>query len=142
MEEKGRTKVVGTEDSEEEITGKYFFDSYAIIEILNNNQKYEKFASEPVIIALFNLAEIYWHCINDKNLEADADVIFSKFKKAVVEIDDKTLKEAIQFRKEHKKQDLSYTDCIGYIYAQRHNMKFLTGDKEFENMENVEFVKK
>ena len=59
-----------------------------------------------------------------------------------MEVDDDTFKEAIRFRKEHKKKDLSYTDCIGYIYAKRNNLKFLTGDKEFENMDNVEFVKK
>ena len=53
----------------------------------------------------------------------------------------KDLKESIKFRKEQKKKDLSYTDCIGYIYAARNNMKFLTGDKEFEGMKNVEFVK-
>ena len=58
-----------------------------------------------------------------------------------MEIDDETLKEAMKFRKELKKRDVSYTDSIGYIYAKRHNMKFLTGDKEFENLENVEFVK-
>ena len=33
------------------------------------------------------------------------------------------------------------TDCIGYIIAKRLGMKFLTGDKEFEGFENVEFVK-
>ena len=33
------------------------------------------------------------------------------------------------------------TDCIGYIMAKKLNIKFLTGDKEFENFLNVEFVK-
>ena len=74
--------------------------------------------------------------------EEKANVIFDTYKKAIVEIDDDTLKEAIRFRKEHKKQDLSYTDCIGYIYAKRNNLKFLTGDSKFENLPFVEFVKK
>ena len=59
----------------------------------------------------------------------------------MVNIGDETLKEAIQFRKTLKKRRLSYADCIGYIYAKRHGMKFLTGDKEFENLPGVEFVK-
>ena len=75
-------------------------------------------------------------------LETEADDIFSKFRNNVVEIDDETIKAAIKFRKEHKKQDLSYTDCIGYIYAKRNNLKFLTGDKEFENLPFIEFVRK
>ena len=36
---------------------------------------------------------------------------------------------------------LSMADCIGYCTAIRHGMYFLTGDKEFEDMEHVEFVK-
>ena len=59
----------------------------------------------------------------------------------MTEIDDETLKEAIRFRKEKKKKNMSYTDCIGYVYAKKHGMKFLTGDKEFAHLENVEFVK-
>ena len=59
----------------------------------------------------------------------------------VVSIDDETLKNAIKFRKKHKKNNLSYTDCIGYNYALMHNLKFLTGDKEFRDFDNVEFAK-
>lgn len=120
---------------------KYFFDSYAVIEILKENPNYHRFLGYPITIALFNLAEIYWHCINDPKLESEAESLYSKFKRGVVEIDDETLKQAVKFRKEHKKKDLSYTDCIGYMYAKKHNMKFLTGDKGFEKIENVEYVK-
>jgi len=48
----------------------------------------------------------------------------------------------MKFRKKNKKRNLSYTDCIGYVYATENDLIFLTGDKEFENLENVEFVKK
>ena len=41
----------------------------------------------------------------------------------------------------HRKQDLSMTDCVGYVVAKRLGVKFLTGDKEFRNFQNVEFVK-
>lgn len=118
----------------------YFFDTYAIVEILDGNADYKKYVSKSVTITIYNLAEIYWHAINEYNQE-QADEIYKKYKDAVIDIDDETLKEAIKFRKEHKKKDLSYADCIGYIYAKRHNMKFLTGDKGFEGIGNVEFVK-
>ena len=131
-----------TEEIDKREKQKYFFDSYAVIEILKENPKYFRFRDEPIILSIQNLAEIYWHCLITAELESDADNVFSKFRKCVVEIDDETLKEAIRFRKENKKQDLSYTDCIGYIYAKRNNLKFLTGDKEFENLPLVEFVKK
>ena len=33
------------------------------------------------------------------------------------------------------------TDCVGYVVAKRVGVKFLTGDREFKDMPNVEFVK-
>ena len=119
----------------------YFFDSYAIIEIVKENPRYTSYTEEDITLTLFNLAEIYWSILNDFN-EEKADQIYSKLKEDCVEVDDETLKEAIKFRKEHKKQDLSYTDCIGYIYSKRNNLKFLTGDSKFEHLPFVEFVKK
>ena len=53
---------------------------------------------------------------------------------------DDTIFDAMKFRLKRKNQNLSYADCIGYTLAGKHNLKFLTGDKEFKNMENVEFV--
>ena len=45
----------------------------------------------------------------------------------------------IQERKNEKK--LSLIDCLGYVIAKSLGMRFLTGDREFEGMANVEFVK-
>ena len=118
----------------------YFWDSYAVIEFIHGNLNYQRFADKEVNITIFNLVEIYWSCLSEYN-EMDSNQIYDKYKEAVKEIDDSVLKEAIKFRKEHKKKDVSYTDCIGYIYAKNHKLKFLTGDKEFEKFPNVEFVK-
>jgi len=48
----------------------------------------------------------------------------------------------MEFRVQNIKKDTSITDCISYFMAKNLGIKFLTGDKEFENLENVEFVKK
>lgn len=123
---------------EEEIG--YFFDTYSVIEIIEGNQSLIKYFGEKVSITIFNLAEIYWVVLNRLG-ETEADIIYNQYRNSVVDIDDNTLKEAIKFRKEHKKKNLSYADCVGYIYAKLHKMKFLTGDKEFEGFPNVEFVR-
>ena len=120
---------------------KFFFDSYAIVEIVAGSQSYSKFINEPVTITIFNLAEIYWSAILNLE-EKKAEEIYETYSACIKTISDEVLKEAIKFRKKHKNKDLSYTDCIGYIYALKNNMKFLTGDREFEAMENVEFIKK
>mgnify|MGYP001605914298 CR=1 FL=1 len=119
---------------------RYFFDSYAIVEIVSGNPNYAKYLGEDFSITIFNLAEVYYSAINNLN-EEKADEIYNKYSNCVVEVSDEVLKEAIKFRKANKKKDLSYTDCIGYIYAMKNNMVFLTGDKEFQGMKNVEFVK-
>jgi len=117
----------------------YFFDSYAIIELLKENPAYAIFKEEKINITIFNLAEIYWHFLLEN--EETAESVYKKFRDSVTEIDDETIKDAMKFRKKHKNRDLSYTDCIGYIYAIKNNLIFLTGDKEFENIPNVKFVK-
>ena len=119
---------------------RYFFDSYAVIEFIDGNSAYSRFTQAPVIITIFNLAEIYWVALREYS-EEDANNIYEKYSQCVVEISDDVLKNAIKFRKKHKKNDLSYADCIGYMYALKNNLRFLTGDKEFKNLKNVEFVK-
>lgn len=119
---------------------KYFWDTYAVIELINGNLNYAKYAQEEVILTIFNLAEVYWVCLNEYS-EDIANELYEKYSRTIVQISDEVLKEAIKFRKQNKKKDLSYTDCIGYIYSLRNNLKFLTGDKEFQGLKNVEFVK-
>jgi uncharacterized protein len=36
---------------------------------------------------------------------------------------------------------LSTIDCVGYSVANRLNIPFLTGDREFADMDNVQFVR-
>lgn len=120
---------------------KYFFDSYAIIEIVKGNPLYAKYVEEVVIITQFNLVDIYWSFFNDFG-EEKAKELYAYFKECVVPVDDIVLQEAIKFRKENKKRDLSYADGIGYTYALQNGLLFLTGDKGFEKLPYVEFLRK
>ncbi|MBD3247093.1 PIN domain-containing protein [Candidatus Pacearchaeota archaeon] len=118
----------------------YFFDSYAIVELLQGNPNYAKYINEPIVITLFNLVEIYWVALREYG-EKKANEIYEVYRPSIIDISDEVIKKAIKFREKHKKRDLSYADSIGYIYAIENNLIFLTGDKEFENMKKVEFVK-
>jgi predicted nucleic acid-binding protein len=120
----------------------YFWDSYAIIELENGNTKYLKYSEYPVILTIFNLIEVYWVILNQIG-EKEANKVYEEYRSAVVDVEDEILKEAIKFRKKvYKNKKISYIDAIGYIYSLKNNLIFLTGDKEFEDLENVEFVKK
>jgi len=119
---------------------RFFFDSYAVVEMVKGNPDYSKYLAEVQIITIFNLAEIYWAALRDFG-ERKSNEVYSEIKPFVREVDDETLKEAIKFRNKEKNKRVSYADCIGYIYALRNKLVFLTGDKQFKNMEGVHFVK-
>jgi len=118
----------------------YFFDTYALIEITKNNPNYLKFIEEIIVTTRFNLAELIYIILSEKG-EPSAKQAFAKFRGAEIDVSDDVLFKAMLFRFKNKKKNLSYVDCIGYIFALENNLKFLTGDDAFEGMENVEFVK-
>lgn len=119
---------------------KFFFDTYALIELIYGNPNYAKYKNSKIITSKMNLMELHYRILRIYGLEY-AEKAYQKFLKFVVEIPDEVIKKSNQFKLIHKKQKLSYIDCVGYVLAKLHNVKFLTGDKEFRNFPNVEFVK-
>ena len=117
-----------------------FFDTYAFFEILKKNPKYSNFLEKfSIITTRLNLMELYYGML--KNYDSKiADYVYDYLLKSVVDIDDEIIKEAMHFKLQNKGSRLSYIDCVGYITAIKNNVRFLTGDKEFKGLENVEFV--
>jgi len=119
---------------------RYYLDTYAIIEIIKGKESYKKFSSLRLYTSIFNLYELYYSLLRDFGEEI-AKKYFLYFKKNMVLINDEYIFAASKFKLKYVKKCLSYADCLGYIIALKNDMKFLTGDKEFEDLENVEFVK-
>jgi len=118
----------------------YFLDTYALIEIIKGNKNYQKFLECELSTSIFNLYELYYALLKDYN-EQTAKKFFKQFRNNVLQIRDEYIFKSSKFKLQNIKKKLSYTDCLGYIMALNYNMKFLTGDKEFKNIKNVEFVK-
>lgn len=123
----------------------YFFDTYALQEIEEGSENYIAFSTElGIVTTKLNLMELYHNYYNLKGLKY-AEMAFEHFKDFCIDITDESLKEAAmmraQLKAKSKKSNVSYVDCIGYVLAKKLRIKFLTGDKEFEGLENVEFVK-
>ncbi|MEK6979165.1 MAG: PIN domain-containing protein [Candidatus Micrarchaeota archaeon] len=121
----------------------YYLDTYALIEYLKGNPKYKRYIEYAISTSRFNLMELYYASLRDSD-EETAERDYETFVPAEVEIPERTLKNAMKFRldlQQKKKANLSYVDAIGYRYALENKLKFLTGDKAFEGLENVEFVK-
>ncbi|MEK6852247.1 MAG: PIN domain-containing protein [Nanoarchaeota archaeon] len=116
----------------------YFFDTYAIIEIINGNSNYEKFSKVKVATTIFNIVELNYLLLRDFS-QSTADTYTSKYWIFIVDINLHDIKEAMKIKIKNKK--LSGADVIGYTVAKRIGIKFLTGDEDFRGIPNVEFVK-
>lgn len=119
----------------------FFFDTYAFYEIIKGNPSYTKYGKgKSVFTTKLNLMELHYGLLRTEGKET-ADYYYDEFLKLCADIDDEIIKEANEFKLANYRRELSYIDCIGYVLARKLNAKFLTGDKQFENFENVEFVK-
>ncbi len=115
----------------------FFFDTYAFFCILEANPNYKKFENANAVTTAFNLAELNFALKRDK--KASADEVTAKYADLLTDVKISDITKAMGLRLEKRK--LSIPDAIGYVVARRLGIKFLTGDKEFERMENVEYAK-
>ncbi len=118
----------------------FFADTYALIELLGGNPNYKHYLKHILITTKFNLVELYYHFLHDYGKET-ADKYLDLYSKFVIPITYSSIKKGMEFKLKNKKKKLSYVDCIGYALALELGIKFLTGDKKFENKDNVEYVK-
>ncbi|MBI2671033.1 PIN domain-containing protein [Candidatus Woesearchaeota archaeon] len=118
---------------------RYLFDTYAIIEIIKINKNYERFKDEVLLTSILNFGELYYYFLKENR--DIPNLIVEKIKKLLLTIDLEDITEAMKFRYIHREKKFSFVDSVGYIIALRRGMIFVTGDKEFKDMKNVEFVK-
>lgn len=118
----------------------YFFDTYAIIELIKENQSYNRFLDEEIVTSILNIGELYYALLRDFG-ESVAEEWKGKLEKSAILIDVEIIVRAIKFRFENRKKGFSFIDCIGYILAKENKLKFLTGDSAFEGLDDVEFVR-
>ncbi len=87
-----------------------------------------------------NLMEFYYS-MRRENDKKDVERYYDRLRPFAAEVDDSVIKEAMEFRLLNGKSKLSYVDCIGYVFARKNNILFLTGDKAFKDFPGVEYVK-
>lgn len=125
----------------EKMTEKFFFDTYALIEIYKGNLNYRKYMQDVgMILTKLNILEFVYFLIREGK-EKEISESIEKLNKYVVGYDDKILLNSAKMKYENKRERLSFVDCIGYFVAKKYNVKFLTGDIKFKTKESVEFVK-
>src|SRR3989344_5612964 len=114
----------------------FFFDTYALFEIIEGNNNYKSYLKDVVIVTTkLNLMELHYGLFLKYGKEV-ANKYYNKFVVFAIDIDDEVIKIANEFKAELRKRKLSYIDCIGYTIARINNIKFLTGDQQFFDLDN------
>ena len=117
----------------------YFFDSYAILAIIQDNPAYAHYKQCKMATTALNLIEVNYILLRDYGMRI-VDAFYHALIPTLVEYEH-VIQEANVMRLQMKKRNVSAADCVGYTLAKLAGIKFLTGDKEFENLPNVEFIK-
>jgi predicted nucleic acid-binding protein len=119
---------------------KFFWDTFAFVELIEGNEKLVRYAGQEGITAVLNVYELVSALLRTRS-EAEASFYAEKYWPMLVGVTMESLIEAAKFMAGQKKRDLSYADALGYILALRNGAKFLTGDVQFSGMPNVEFIR-
>lgn len=115
-------------------------DTYALAEIAEGNPKFLKLLDKDFAITDITLAEFYGILFRDLD-EHTANYWYKNMGPYSKPVDKLILVKAVKYRYQNKEKNLSFFDCTGYIFARENNMKFVTGDKEFEKLPDVVFMK-
>lgn len=121
------------------MTEKRFADTYALMEIAYGSPHYAKYKDAHLVTSVFHLAEFFYSLLRLYG-ERAARAYFTIWRRRMEVVTDTALQEAMRYRLQRKRDDLSYADCVGYAMAKELGIPFLTGDRKFEGIENVEYV--
>ena len=119
----------------------FCLDTYALAEIGAGNPKFMEFLNKEFVITDLTLAE-YCSVLYRDGKEDKAVYWHSRLASYCKPVSREILIMALKYRIDHKKEDLSIFDCVGYIFSLESNLKFVTGDKEFKKKEGVLFIQK
>ena len=115
----------------------YYAGTYALIEILRGNPDYKRY---PNIVtgwsSLLELSQVLVRDLGEEKAREVLDTIINSI--PVITPSTKDLVEAGKIMTGHR--NLSIQDALGYAIALNRGLKYLTGDRIFKDMDNVEWV--
>ncbi len=121
-------------------TDSFFCDTYALIELLNGNPAYLSYANKTLVTSELNLMEFYYSLLRNYG-QAAARKYYNLWKPFALKIPEPIIQPAMEFKFHYKKENLSYVDAMGYVFSNQLGARFLTGDQQFQEKSNVEFVR-
>jgi len=113
-------------------------DTYALVEICDGNHPFSTLLNEEVVIPDLTMAKFYGNLYRKYGLKT-AEYWLRKLTPLCRSVSREILIKAVQYRIDNKFQNISFFDCVGYLFTREHNILFVTGDKEFKHKEGVDF---
>jgi uncharacterized protein len=118
------------------------FDTYAWVEYFNGTAKGKKVArhvesTEEIVISAACIAELK---VKYEREQVDAQPIlqFVRLRSIITPVDETIALLAAEYR---LKQGLYIMDALMYATARHHQTTLVTGDKHFENLAHIEFLR-
>ena len=115
-------------------------DTYALIEIAEGNPKYHHLLNSDAVTLKDNLAELYYFFLK-KYDQKTADLFLEEFRGLVVDLPIELIPKSMLFKHSRSKSNFSYADCMGYVFALESKRVFITGDRAFKGLDNVEIIR-
>ncbi len=120
---------------------RFFYDSYAVLAYLSDSPGYATyFEKNTGVLTRLNLMEIHYAILRGHGARPAHEVL-DAYSTHEIEFSLQDIEAAMKLRHELRNLGLSYADALGYQIAKKEGMKFLTGDRAFERLPNVEFVR-
>ncbi len=119
-----------------------FYDSYAILAYTSGHPAYKRYFEEnDGVLTKLNLLEVFYRALEQYDFRAASDILES-FSKYLIDFGLEEIAGSMKLRAELKREgrNLSYADALGYFLSRQMGLEFLTGDREFRDLSNVEYV--
>ncbi|NOZ81181.1 MAG: hypothetical protein GXP63_05925 [DPANN group archaeon] len=118
----------------------YFYDTYILIEMTKRKKELQEYVDKTAYTLDYNLAELFYYFLREYN-ERTSWHVFRVFEKMAMRIPLSLIGKAMAFRWKYRKKRFSYVDALGYLYALENDLIFVTGDRAFNGMKQVEIVR-
>ncbi|HLD76229.1 MAG TPA: PIN domain-containing protein [Candidatus Norongarragalinales archaeon] len=100
---------------------------------------YAEFMEEPVITSATNLAEVLYYALRTGQEKA-YETAMQRLNPDLLDTNRRDWENAARIKFEYREKKLSLVDGLGYVLAEKNRLQFLTGDRQFEKMQNVKWV--
>jgi predicted nucleic acid-binding protein len=99
------------------------------------------FEEHDGVLTKLNLLEVFYRSLEQHGSRAATEIL-ETFSKYLVDFGLGDIVDAMKLRLELKRRgrDISYADALGYFLSRKLEIKFLTGDRAFQGLSDVEYI--